>query len=331
MSAKESYIEFTRTEEQLPIFSKSWWLDAVCGNDLTWDAIMATDEDMNMVTFPYCCTKNRFGPTTIIMPGLTQLLGPYFKIKENTKMSKIQGIKKELCYSVIDQLPKFKYFDMKFHRNFTNWQPFYWKGFEQTTKYSSRIQKDLPVDQVFNGINKRLKVYIRKNENNMKIEVGNDISDIWDISRDTFDRKENTVPYSLEFLKRMDSACKEHDCRKILIAKNESGNIMAFTYTIWDSEDVYLLLGGRDPEYDKNNVKANLVWESIKMALSMGKNFDFEGSMLEGVQGNNNLFGCTVEPYSSIRKSILTSYDQTIQYAVKKLLPIPVNSMKARD
>jgi hypothetical protein len=328
MSAKESYKEFTKTEEALPIFSKSWWLDAVCGNDLAWDAIMVTDEDNNMVTFPFCLTKNRLGPKSIIMPGLTQTLGPYFKIKENTKLSKIDGIKKELCYSVIDQLPNFKHFDMKFHRSFTNWQPFYWKGFQQTTRYSSRIQKGQKEEQVFNGINKRLKVYIKKNESNLKVEVGNDISEIWNINKDTFERKDTLIPYSLDFLKRMDSACKEHDCRRILISRNESGKIMAFVYLIWDSEDAYLLLGGRDPEYDKSNVKANLVWESIKMTLAMGRNFDFEGSMMEGVQNNNCLFGCIVEPYSSIRKTILTPYEGIMQDACKKLIPLPTNRLR---
>jgi hypothetical protein len=330
MSAKESYREFTKTEDTLPIFSKSWWLDAVCVDGLDWDAIMVTDEDKNIASFPYCYKRNRLGPISIIMPGLTQTLGPYFKIKENTKLSKIQGIKKELCYSIIDQLPKFKYFDMKFHRSFTNWQPFYWKGFQQTTRYSSRIQKGQEEDQVFNGINKRLKVYIKKNENNMKIDVGKDISEIWNVNKDTFDRKETSIPYGLDFLKRMDSACQEQDCRKILISRNESGNIMAFVYLVWDSEDAYLLLGGRDPEYDKSNIKANLVWESIKIALSMGKNFDFEGSMMEGVQHNNSLFGCTVEPYSVISKSILTPYDRTVQDACKRLVHFPINNMKRR-
>lgn len=329
MSAKESYKEFTKTEEALPIFSKSWWLDAVCGDDLAWDAIMVTDEDKNMATFPYCHTYNRFGAKSIIMPGLTQALGPYFKIKDS-KLSKIQAIKKELCYSIIGQLPEFRYFDMKFHRSFTNWQPFYWKGFQQTTRYSSRIAKDQPVDQVFNGINKRLKVYIKKNEANMKVEVSDDISEIWNINKDTFDRKDTSIPYSLDFLKRMDSACKEHDCRKILISRNESDKIMAFVYFVWDSEDVYLLLGGRDTEYDKANIKANLVWESIKTALSMGKNFDFEGSMMEGVQHNNSLFGCTVEPYSSIKKSILTPYDEMMQTACKRIIPFPINNMKKK-
>ncbi len=328
MSSKELYREFTKTEETLPIFSKSWWLDTVCGNDLAWDAIMVTDEDKNMVTFPFCHTINRFGPTAIIMPGLTQTLGPYFKIEDNAKLSKIQEIKKTLCYSLIDQLPKFNYFEMKFHRSFTNWQPFYWKGFQQTTRYTSRIQKDQPEELVFNGIQKRLRTYIQKNEKNLNVEVGNDISEIWDINEDTFDRKDNTIPYSLDFLKRMDSACQEHDCRRILISRNESGNIMAFAYLVWDSEDVYLLLGGRDPKYDKSNQKASLVWESIKIALSMGKNFDFEGSMMEGVQHFNSLFGCSVEPYSSIRKSILTPYDGIIRNACKKFIPYPINKLQ---
>lgn len=36
----------------------------------------------------------------------------------------------------IDNLPKFDYFNMNFHYSITNWLPFYWRGFKQTTRYT---------------------------------------------------------------------------------------------------------------------------------------------------------------------------------------------------
>jgi hypothetical protein len=33
MTNKEKYREFCKNEKNLPIFSKDWWLDAVCGKD----------------------------------------------------------------------------------------------------------------------------------------------------------------------------------------------------------------------------------------------------------------------------------------------------------
>ena len=36
MTSKEKYIIFAESEANLPIFSKPWWLDSVCGID-DWD------------------------------------------------------------------------------------------------------------------------------------------------------------------------------------------------------------------------------------------------------------------------------------------------------
>jgi len=36
---KELYREFCKVEDNIPIFSKDWWMDAVCGED-KWDVIL---------------------------------------------------------------------------------------------------------------------------------------------------------------------------------------------------------------------------------------------------------------------------------------------------
>jgi len=39
LTDKELYREFCQVEDNIPIFSKDWWMDAVCGED-NWDVIL---------------------------------------------------------------------------------------------------------------------------------------------------------------------------------------------------------------------------------------------------------------------------------------------------
>ena len=39
MTKKEKYQELCKYEKSIPIFSKDWWMDAVCGED-NWDVLL---------------------------------------------------------------------------------------------------------------------------------------------------------------------------------------------------------------------------------------------------------------------------------------------------
>ena len=57
MTKKELYRKFCADEESLPIFSKDWWLDAVCGDD--WDVCLVEKEGQILATLPYFQRKNK--------------------------------------------------------------------------------------------------------------------------------------------------------------------------------------------------------------------------------------------------------------------------------
>ena len=75
------------------------------------------------------------------MPPLTQTMGPYIKYPEGQKYARKLAYEKEMMTNLIDQLPKVDYFCQNFHSSITNWLPFYWKGFEQSTRYSYVISE----------------------------------------------------------------------------------------------------------------------------------------------------------------------------------------------
>ena len=81
---------------------------------------------------------------------LTPYLGPWIIYPSDQKYSTKLGFEKEVCAKIIESLPSFDKFLMAFTPNFTNWLPFFWQGFKQTTHYTYIIKNDNK-DVVFNN------------------------------------------------------------------------------------------------------------------------------------------------------------------------------------
>jgi len=48
----EKYREFCKVELDIPLFSKAWWLDIVCGKN-NWDVIVIEKGGLIVATMPY--------------------------------------------------------------------------------------------------------------------------------------------------------------------------------------------------------------------------------------------------------------------------------------
>lgn len=53
---KEQYRQFCQNEKDIPIFSKDWWLDAVCGVD-NWDVVLVEKGGQIVGALPYFVKK----------------------------------------------------------------------------------------------------------------------------------------------------------------------------------------------------------------------------------------------------------------------------------
>ena len=51
-SNKDRYREFSENSAEIPIFSKGWWLDAVCEEE-KWDVILIENNSDIIASMPY--------------------------------------------------------------------------------------------------------------------------------------------------------------------------------------------------------------------------------------------------------------------------------------
>jgi hypothetical protein len=92
-------------------------------------------------------------------------------------------------YLFSEHLAMYPFFMQLFHPACDNWLPFYWKGFSQTTHYTYVIDELLPLDRVWEGLDKRLRAQIRKAKKN-GLQVKPCSADVvFDMSMKTFQRQ----------------------------------------------------------------------------------------------------------------------------------------------
>ena len=164
MNNKDKYINFCNKESNIPIFSKNWWLDIVCGKD-NWDVVLVEKGDEIFASLPYY-KKKKLIFNIITMPILTQTMGPYIKYPKGQKYYKRLSWEKEMMSHLIDKLPPFDYFSQNFGKDITNWLPLYWKGYSQTTNYTYVIE-NITIDE----LSKKFETDIRRRRRKSK-DVG---------------------------------------------------------------------------------------------------------------------------------------------------------------
>jgi len=87
-----------------------------------------------------------------------------------------------------------------------------------------------------------------------------------------------------------------------LVAKDAEGNTHAAIYIAWDKQTCYYIMGGADENYRSSGAYSLLLWEAIKTASGVCKEFDFCGSMIPSIERFFRSFGGEQVPYFHLKK-----------------------------
>lgn len=307
MTNKERYAELCASEPTICVYDQPWWMDAVCGAD-NWDVVLYEKSGSILGALPYY-VKSRYGLKYITQPMLTQHNGVWIKYPENQKYEKRLSFEKKVTTGLIAQLEKaagaqnILHYQQSFSPEVTNWLPFYWKDYQQTTRYTYRIPWQQDPARAYAEFSKGVRKNMEKAATCANISEDGDLQSFYDMDRKTFARQGLSVPYSYEFLERLDQALAVHQARKIYLARNQEGVLCCASYIVYDSCWVYQLMSGTDPAYRDYDFKTLLVRKALDFAFSTGRGFDFEGSMVPGIEEFDRAFGAVQTPYFSIHKT----------------------------
>jgi lipid II:glycine glycyltransferase (peptidoglycan interpeptide bridge formation enzyme) len=237
------------------------------------------------------------------MPPLSQKLGILFAPHHGRKYSEQLSHEHEIADELIAQLPDRISFAHRFHENFTNWLPFHWAGFQQTTRYTYLLRDLQPASRIWKEMRGLCRRNIRKAvKQGLKVRDDLPIERFAALHDQVFMRQSLEPPYSNDLILRLDEVCARQSCRKILGAVDSAGRVHAAAYLVWDNQTAYYLMGGSDPELRESGGLRLAQWEAIQFSASIAQQFDFEGSMIRTVETACRSFGARQVPYFLITK-----------------------------
>lgn len=301
-TSKEQYRALCTIEESIPIFSRDWWLDIVCGEN-NWKVLLIEQKGKAVAAFPLYVPHKY----VVSMPAYTQTMGPWFRPEtDDTKYTTALGRRQNLCKIFIDSLKEYPYFHQNFSFQVTDWLPFYWEGYKQTTRYTYILENIRDSESLKENMSQHIRRQIlkAKDKSGIILQKGIPVKDFLDVFIKTFERQ-GEKPKNLKTLELLINICQNRKQGDLWGGYDDKGRLHAAVFMAWQESSAYYIAGGGDPTLRDSGAHSYVMWECIQYAATKSKHFDFEGSMLPGVERFFREFGAIQTPYFAISKGDL--------------------------
>lgn len=301
---KEKYIEICNNYD-IPLFSQYYWMDAICGEE-RWDVILIEENGNVLGTLVYFL-NNIDGYHEIRKAPLTQNNGIIYYYPDGIKYDRRIAFENKVASKIIEKLEELDIIKYRqyFHHTFTNWLPFYWRGYNQSTRYTYIIEDTNNIEEVYANFNGNIRKHIKKAEKIVKVFNGMTADEFYELNEKTYERQGIDIPYSFDIFEELYKKLSEQDCMEILYAKDENDLIHSAALFAYDKNTVYYLMSGSNEEFRDSQSLTLLIYEGIKIAHKLGKSFDFEGSMKINIERFFRQFGAIQKPYFDISKEYI--------------------------
>lgn len=242
------------------------------------------------------------GIRVIYNPPLTPYGGPIFGVDKGKYVSKV-STRKKVSQALIDKLEEDFgcVIDWRLSPSIVDLQPFIWSGFSSDVKYTYILTIE-DLDEVWQNMDRGRRKDIRQaEEDNIQIEVSDEFEEIFSLVEKTLTRQEESIEFR-EFAFGFNKLLESQGQCKTFLARNDAGDPIAGVYIVWDDNRAYQLLSGFDPEKSHRGANPLAIWEAIKFTREeLGlSGYDFEGSMIPGVEQYFRTFGGRLTPYYSV-------------------------------
>ncbi|MFP4058073.1 MAG: GNAT family N-acetyltransferase [Candidatus Brocadiia bacterium] len=300
----EEWDAFVDRSPQGSVFCRSWWLRAVCseGDELRILVLRRGGDIAAGIPLP---SYRKLGLTAVHMPKLTQTLGvllaPPAGESYERNLSNEMGVLKRL----VEEIPRVHHFNAFCHYSFTNWLPFYWAGYRQTTRYTYVIQDLSDPEAVWARFSKEKRKNVRKAQKAVSVHRDLPPRDFYDFHDRTLRQQGQTIFYSWELFRRLHDEARERDAGRIWHAVDDQGTLHAAHFVLYDRRSAYYLISAIDPELRRSCAPALLLQQTMEDLSGTSQAFDFEGSMIEGVELSARQFGARQMPYFHLHQNNL--------------------------
>ncbi len=304
MTNKEKYQVFCKNN-YVPVYSKPWWMDAVCGPE-NWDVwIYGGAENGSGIEAAMPYYMERRGAYRYITKALmTQTNGILFREVPTRGIAAQASAEEKAVNAACDFIEGLglDVYEQQFTPSFKNWQPFYWHHYTNVLRYTFIIQDTSDMEKVTGNISSNYRAKIRKGQRLTRVCTDIDPETFYAEHQKVFGRQGLPMPFSREFWLRLQKAAADHGAGQMFCARDPEDHIHSILFLVWDERFMYQFFGGYMPEYSSSQAYPALIYHGIRQAHERGLSYDFEGSMVRQIAVAFREFGGIPMPYYRIRR-----------------------------
>jgi hypothetical protein len=126
--------------------------------------------------------------------------------------------------------------------------------------------------------------------------------DFYSYFHDAIHERNEEVGFSENMFNHLYETIYTHQAGQTFYCTDDKGNIHALNLTVWDKESAYYLIAMRKREYNTSGGTEFLVDQTIKEVSRFVNRFDFEGSMIKGVEASYRYYGAHQTEYYQISR-----------------------------
>lgn len=242
----------------------------------------------------------------ILQPQLTPYCGPYYCYPDKTDTP---SRRIAFQHQVTDQLLTYfkglqlSYFQQNFSPNITDWLPFYWAGYRQTTRYTYLLPDISHPDILFDAFERdqrqkrilHLLPSVHLTDDATPEELATFHTRYWQ------HRGEQDL-LSQTFICHVCRAALARRQGLIFSLKDKDNNTLAMRFVVFDECCAHSLLSALNPDHHVSGATETLIWLALQRLSSLSHSYDFEGSMDPGIEHFYRSFGAQQVPYFSIER-----------------------------
>ena len=269
-------------------------MDATAGDE-NWDVVLSLSPNSEVIAcLPYVI-KKKYGISIVGQPAFTHKLGPWIRLTDQPELDRRKNERK-LINELYEKLPKANFYIQNWDYRYRDWLPLFWRGYDQITKYSYVI-KSKTVDEAWNRIAKNIRGDIKKAKKIVSIKSDCSFENFFNLIESTFERQGLSNPFNFSAMKKLLDEALKRGCGKIYVAVDDKGRLHSGIFVIWDSSSTYYLFSGSDPLLRNSGSNSLCLWGAIEESINSGRDFDFEGSMVKGIENYFSGFGGHLTEY----------------------------------
>ena len=246
--------------------------------------------------------ETHFGIPVCTMPKLTRSWGVIMRPLEGKQVT-AAAREMKILRAFAAQLSRYKLFFQAFHPCLSNWLPFYWSGFRQTTRFTYALDDLSDLSRVWQGMSEAARCKVRKAEKAGLRVVPCGIDEVYKCECQSFLSQGRRPTHSETLLRKLHDSAKDNASGACFAVVDGDGNTYSAWFLVWDKNRAYDLVGGVDRELKNSSANSFGKWNAIQFAAQRSRAFDFAGSVIEGVERFNRSFGARQVPYNYVMKA----------------------------